>query len=461
MPRVVQFGILNVCGNIIRGNETDDVFNAAVSFLETLCNDYHGASQQALERSTLLNDILSQSLPSCDSLERCLKIWDVWCTLSKTNLYSTAVFLFYDTTRIFVRTIIPFVQSKRVEMTIPGSSHVSLSFGIFDPLIQKIVTVAGHRIPNSYFRNPNQFRPIGSFLSSLLGVQSLETRKMVLTALDRNLYKIRRLSVEWFGTDTTPFTVNSDGTLKEATIIERCSHLLTEAMLTIESLLTDVNDTTVRTLSTHYGIVSKAFSCLEKLAHRFNEAKSILEAKHVLQRIGAWAGSLINLPPSPTRDEAVMSTVQLLIDVRRPPASNVFTSLNLIFPGSPKPITDFIALINPLIDMECIRAKAIVANFFEMCSERYRIEPGSISTVSPFFNKLVENGDYLDVSFEEYSFHRSVLGFLDKTLLSGGSMDLNPFDTPPLRVYLRRVLVSYGRTPSKMSQNIQGVSEVV
>ncbi|KAK2952231.1 hypothetical protein BLNAU_12790 [Blattamonas nauphoetae] len=79
-----------------------------------------------------------------------------------------------------------------------------------------------------------------SFLCDLMGAESLETRMCVVQALCDilNGIPLRTSLPEWLVTDTTPFSVASDGTLKEETILGKYSILLTESMNAIDTLLT-------------------------------------------------------------------------------------------------------------------------------------------------------------------------------------------------------------------------------
>ncbi|KAK2947823.1 hypothetical protein BLNAU_17243 [Blattamonas nauphoetae] len=451
--KLIDLGILNVCGNLIRESEAEDVFNAAISFLKTLCVELCPRLQSSLRSSTLFDGLLSQSLPSNTSLERCLKVWDVWYSLSEHAKEPTSDFLFMNLPSHFMRTIVPFVQSNGSMRIIRGSLHLCRSFENLEPLVQKIVKVAGNRQCN-YSRTPNQFRAITLFLCTILGAQSLETKIAVLSSIYRNLHPIRNASLGWLDVDAIPFTVSSDGTVQNKTFFEQCSILLTESMQAIESLLADTNDMNVGTLSAHCSIVSKAFSCLALFGDKCFSATHILETKCVLQQVAAWAGSLIKLPPSPTRNEAVISTIQILVDVRSPSHSVLLTSFPMVFPDSDRPLADFFAFIEPLINMNSSRARTIVARFLESFSRNNRTSTKGQSPLFPFFNKFVETGEFLKVSFDEQDFHGLIVSFLDDQLSAKRGVNLSHIDTPSLRHYLRCLIHSHGRVQSNLNRKV-------
>ncbi|KAK2954505.1 hypothetical protein BLNAU_10525 [Blattamonas nauphoetae] len=445
----LKFIVAECCNFVPEDSMWCEVDNSDICVAVELCPRL----QSSLRPSTLFDDLLSQSLPSNTSLERCLKLWDVWCSLSEHVKEPTSDFLFMNLPSHFMRTIVPFVQSNGPMRIIPGSMHLCRSFDNLEPLVRKIVKVAGNRQCN-YSRTPNQFRAITSFLCTILGAQSLETRITTLSAIYRNLHTIRNTSLGWLDVDTTPFTVTSDGTVLNKTFFDQCSILLTESMQAIESLLAHTNEPNVGTLSAHCSIVSKTFSCLALFGDKCFSATHILETKCVLQQVAAWAGSLIKLPPSPTRNEAVISIIQILVDVRSPSHSALLTSFNMVFPDSNRPLADFFALIEPLINMHSNRAKTIVARFLESFSRCNRNSTKGKSPLFPFFNKFVENGEFLNVSFDEHEFHGLIVSFLDDQLSTKKGVNLSHIDTPSLRHYLRCLIRSHGRVQSKLNRKV-------
>ncbi|KAK2951099.1 hypothetical protein BLNAU_13942 [Blattamonas nauphoetae] len=392
-----------------------------------------------------------RTITQCLPMNPLMGIWEVWSTMTTHASLSTAHYLFNYYTRDFVNTIIPFVKSKCVEEIRPRALRVSQSFGLFEPLIQKIVFIPGIMKFSNIFIN-HELHPMTSFLCGLMGAESLETRLCVLQVLYDALDGLRlgTLLPEWLFTETTPFSVNSDGTLKEETLLGKCSILLTESMNAIDTLLTDVCDDNVKTLSNHCRLVASTFSCLALLGRKNGEPKEILMSKGVLQQIGAWAGSLLNTPPSPTRSEALLSLVQILGDLLSLHHSKDLISLDLVFPESSTPLADLLALIEPLITLNSDKAKTVLAGLLFPCSKCCNPDSEDKSLLFTFFNKFVHSTGFLEVDLENTRFHESIRSFLSAHLFSDDSPDPNPIDTPSLRAYFRQLFLSHSRTTSQL-----------
>ncbi|KAK2955944.1 hypothetical protein BLNAU_9104 [Blattamonas nauphoetae] len=379
------------------------------------------------------------------------QIWEVWSHLATHAMWPTSLFLFDDNTQLFVESIIPFVKLKCVEEIRPGAIRVSQSFGLFEPLIQKIVTVS-RIVMLSDSSIYSQFHSNVSFLCHLMGAESLETRQCVLQALydcfDGFSYDLPL--PKWLVTDTTPFSVKSDGTLKDETLLRQLLILLAESMEAIDTLLVDVCDDNVKTLSNHCTLVTSAFSCLAFLGDRHKKAAKILNSMRVLQQIGAWAGSLLEIPPSPTRNEALLSVIQILVALDSLWHGESFFSLVLVFPDSSTQLADLLTLIEPLITVNSVPAKKAVARFLVTCSRCFQDDSEDTSLLLACFNKFVDSEGFLGVDFEDDRFHFSITLFLNDHLSNDESSNLNRIDTPSLRAYLRRLLLSHGRTDSKL-----------
>ncbi|KAK2951095.1 hypothetical protein BLNAU_13938 [Blattamonas nauphoetae] len=434
-----------------------------MSFLIALSDVMPFEYKMWLEDSSIFRAIFAKSLPSDESLDECLKvIWELWSHLAAHANWSTYRFLFDDLTQRFVTSIIPFITSKCVMETRPGALRVSQSFGLFEPLIQKIVTVT-RVLTISKHSTFSTFHSIYTLLCGLMGAESLETRQCVLLALCGNLdgFRLGTPLPEWFVSETTPFSVNSDGTLKGETLLGKCSILLTESMNAIDTLLDDVCDDNVKTLSNHCRLVASTFSCLALLGRINEEPFEILMSKGVLQQIGAWAGSLLNTPPSPTRNEALLSLVQILVYVQSysPPAELI--SLDLVFPESTTPLADLLALIEPLINIDSDKVKTVIAQFLLACSLCCQPDSEDTSLLFTFFNKFVDSEGFIDVDFDEDQFHRSIIYFLLSQRFDDDSPDPNPLDTPSLRAYLHQFFLSHGRTNSKLHENVSYYMEEI
>ncbi|KAK2957381.1 hypothetical protein BLNAU_7759 [Blattamonas nauphoetae] len=385
--------------------------------------------QQSLEISGFFPALFARSVPSNESIDGYLGTVE-----SFGNSSEMANLLF------------PCVEEIR-----SGALRVSQSFGLFEPLIRKILRIPGiMKICDAYI-SP-QSHSITLLLCDLMGAESLETRQCVMRALSDTLdgFRLDYSVPEWLVRETTPFSVNSDGTLKEETLLGKLSILLTESMNAIDTLLDDVCDDNVKTLSNHCRLVASAFSCLALLGKRKEEPKEILKSKGVLQQIGAWAGSLLNTPPSPTRNEALLSLVQILVDIQSysPPAELI--SLDLVFPDSSTPLADLLTLIEPLIAVNSDKAKTVLAQFWSPCSECCKPGSGDKSLLFTFFNKFVHSAGFIEVDLENTRFHESIRSFLSAHLFTDDSSDPNPIDTPSLRAYFRQLFLSHSRTTSQL-----------
>ncbi|KAK2948250.1 hypothetical protein BLNAU_16786 [Blattamonas nauphoetae] len=329
-------------------------------------------------------------------------------------------------------------------------------------MIQKMVTVAG-QLGFNYSNNDAQFHSTTSFLCRLMGVESLETRLCVLQAVYRNLDGVRFKNppLEWPVTETTLFSVNSDGTRKEETLLGKCSILLTESMKAIDTLLADLCDEYLKTLSNHCKLVTSSFSCLALLGVKNDEAKEILKSKGVMQQIGVWTGSLLETPLSPARTEAVLPIVEILVDVQSYSHSDDLISLDLVFPDSSTPLADLLTLIEPLLTINSNTAKTVIARFLRPCSKCCRPDSEDKSLLFAFFNKFVASEDFLRVDFEEFDFHDSILSFLYAHLFQEDSTDLTRIDTPSLHAYLPRILLSHGQTSPNLNGQVSWFVRVV
>ncbi|KAK2952656.1 hypothetical protein BLNAU_12305 [Blattamonas nauphoetae] len=344
-------------------------------------------NDSTLQDSALFATLLAQSVPSDESLDRCVKV-----VISLGLIFSDLGSL-----ESFVSSLeMANIWFPCVEKIAPGAIRVSQSFGLFEPLIQKIVTVAGN-LGFNYSEKDAQFHFTTSFLCRLMGAESLETRPCVLRAVCRNLEGVRFANppLEWPVTETTPFSVNSDGTLKEETLLGKCSILLTESMETIETLLTDICDDHSTTLSTHCQLVTSAFSCLALVGEKNEEAKEILKSKEVLQQIGVWTGSLLQTPLTPARKEAVVPVVQILLDVQSHSHSADLISLDLVFPDSSTPLADLLTLIDPLLTINSNTARTIIGRFLGPCSKCCKRDSEDKSLLFAFFNKFVASEDFV------------------------------------------------------------------
>ncbi|KAK2951088.1 hypothetical protein BLNAU_13931 [Blattamonas nauphoetae] len=444
--KLFRLNILRICCNL----------DALMSFLIALSGVVPRDYGRDLESSGFFNALFAQSIPSNQSLDRCLTIWEVWSHMASHASFFVSHYLFGSPPGDFVDSIIPFVQSKCVTEIRPGAQRVSHSFGRFEPLIQKIGLIPGI----IKFRNifiTQELHSMTSFLCDLMGAESLETRLCVLQVLYEALYGLRLdpSLPGWLFTETTPFSVNSDGTLKEETLLGKLSFLLTESMNAIDTLLADVCDDNVKTLSNHCRLVASTFSCLALLGQVQEEPFEILMSKGVLQQIGAWVGALLEIPPSPTRNETVLSLVQILVDFQSRYHSKNLISLSLVFPDSSTPLADLLALIEPLITLKSDKAMRIIAQFLSPCSQCCKPNSGGKSLLFVFFNKFVDSTGFLEVDLEDDRFHQSIMSFMSTHLFTDDSSDTNPLDTPSLRAYLHQFLLSNDRTGSTLREPVR------
>ncbi|KAK2948632.1 hypothetical protein BLNAU_16451 [Blattamonas nauphoetae] len=416
--------------------------DALMSFLVALSDSISFDYNSVLLDSGLFPAILAQSLPSDESLDGYLGSME---SLGYTRDMANISF-----------PIIPFVKLKCVEEIRPGALRVSQSFGLFEPLIQKNVTVSKIVKFKSF---SSQFHSNVSFLCGLMGAESLETRQCVLQALYDCLDGIFYDSPlpKWLVTETTPFSVKSDGTLKNETLLRKLLILLAESMEAIDTLLPDVCDENLKTLSNHCTLVASVFSCLALLGERNKQAAKILNSMRVLQQIGAWAGSLLEIPPSPARNEALLSVIQILVDFGSLWHGETFLSLDLVFPDSSTRIADLLSLIEPLITINSVPAKTAVATYLGQCPKYRRPDSEETSLLFACFNKFIDSEGILGIDFEQDRFHFSITLFLTAHLFHDESSNLNRIDTPPLRAYLRRLLLSHGRSDSKL----RGISKIL